>query len=61
MWVCRTLTAQSVLLDQVFFNLDDGRFRQFTALLDAPVRSNPGLKRFSSDPRNLAAQNPIGS
>ena len=37
--------AQSVLLDQVFFNLDDAKFRQFTALLDAPVLRNPGLER----------------
>jgi uncharacterized protein (DUF1778 family) len=29
--------ARSVLLDQVFFRLDAARFRQFTALLDAPV------------------------
>lgn len=37
--------AQSVLLDQVLFNLDDEKFRQFTELLDAPVHPNPGLKR----------------
>ena len=37
--------AQSVLLDQVFFSLDDEKFRQFTALLDAPVQPNPGLER----------------
>jgi uncharacterized protein (DUF1778 family) len=37
--------AQSVLLDQVFFSLDDEKFRQFTALLDAPVQANPGLER----------------
>lgn len=37
--------AQSVLLDQVLFNLDAEKFRQFTALLDAPVQPNPGLKR----------------
>jgi uncharacterized protein (DUF1778 family) len=37
--------AQSVLLDQVFFHLDDTQFRQFTALLDAPVQPNPGLER----------------
>jgi uncharacterized protein (DUF1778 family) len=29
--------AQAVLLDQVFFRLDDERFSQFSALLDAPV------------------------
>jgi len=37
--------AQSVLLDQVFFSLDDDKFRQFTALLDAPVQPNLGLER----------------
>ena len=37
--------AQAVLLDQVFFNLDADRFRQFTALLDAPSAPNPGLER----------------
>lgn len=37
--------AQAVVLDQVFFQLDDDRFRQFTALLDAPPRANPALER----------------
>ena len=37
--------AQSVLLDQVFFSLDTGKFRQFTKLLDAPPTHNPGLER----------------
>ena len=37
--------AQEVVLDQVFFALDAERFRQFIALLDAPVVSNPGLDR----------------
>ena len=37
--------AQAVLLDQVFFSLDEENFRQFTALLDAPVSPNPGLER----------------
>jgi uncharacterized protein (DUF1778 family) len=37
--------AQSVLLDQTFFRLDAARFQQFTALLDAPAESNPGLAR----------------
>ena len=40
--------AQSVLLDQVFFNLDDEKFQQFTALLDGPLEPNPGLKRLFS-------------
>lgn len=37
--------AQGVLLDQVFFRLDDERFRQFCQHLDAPVAANPGLER----------------
>lgn len=37
--------AQSVLLDQVFFNLDAAKFEEFTALLDAPSQQNPGLER----------------
>jgi uncharacterized protein (DUF1778 family) len=37
--------AQSVLLDQVFFSLDADKYRQFVALLDAPVQANPGLER----------------
>ena len=37
--------AQSVVLDQVFFNLDTDRFHQFTQLLDAPPAHNPGLER----------------
>lgn len=37
--------AQAVMLDQVFFNLDADKFRQFTSLLDAPPAPNPGLER----------------
>ncbi len=37
--------AQAVLLDQVFFSLDDAKFQEFTAMLDAPALSNPGLAR----------------
>lgn len=37
--------AQAVMLDQVFFSLDAGRFRQFTKLLDAPPAKNLGLER----------------
>ena len=40
--------AQSVLLDQVFFSLDEEQFRQFTALLDGPLEPNPGLERLMS-------------
>jgi uncharacterized protein (DUF1778 family) len=34
-----------VVLDQVFFALDDDKFQQFTALLDAAPAANPGLER----------------
>ncbi|MCX7273982.1 MAG: DUF1778 domain-containing protein [Burkholderiales bacterium] len=34
--------AQSVVLDQVFFT---DKFKQFTAMLDAPPGPNPGLER----------------
>ena len=37
--------AQAVLLDQVFFGLDAEKFRQFTAMLDAPPTANAGLER----------------
>lgn len=37
--------AQSVVLDQVFFSLDDSKFKQFTAMLDAPPAHNSGLER----------------
>ena len=37
--------AQSVVLDQVFFSLDADKFKQFTAMLDAPPGPNPGLER----------------
>jgi uncharacterized protein (DUF1778 family) len=37
--------AQAVVLDQVFFALSDDKFRQFTALLDAPPEPNPGRAR----------------
>ena len=40
--------AQSVLLDQVFFSLDDSKFQQFAVLLDAPTSPNPGLERLRS-------------
>jgi uncharacterized protein (DUF1778 family) len=33
------------VLDQVFFRLDDDKFQQFTAWLDAPPAANPGLER----------------
>ncbi len=37
--------AQAVVLDQVFFKLDADKFRQFTAMLDAPPSHNTGLER----------------
>ena len=37
--------AQSVLLDQVFFRLDERRFEAFMQLLDAPSAPNEGLER----------------
>jgi uncharacterized protein (DUF1778 family) len=37
--------AESVLLDQCYFNLDEEQFRRFTAMLDAPPESNPVLAR----------------
>jgi len=35
--------AHAVVLDQVFFNLDADRFKQFTAMLDEPPSALPGL------------------
>ncbi len=37
--------ARSVVLDQVFFSLDEDRLKQFTAMLDAPPAPIPGLER----------------
>ena len=37
--------AQQVMLDQVFFQLDAAKFKQFMEMLDAPPQSNPGLER----------------
>jgi uncharacterized protein (DUF1778 family) len=37
--------AESVLLDRRYFNLDEGAFQRFTAMLDAPPKSNPRLAR----------------
>ena len=37
--------AKTVLIDQVFFSLDEERFKAFNDLLDAPVAANPGLER----------------
>ncbi len=40
--------AQAVLLDQVHFQLDADKFKQFVDLLDAPPQPNPGLDRLMS-------------
>jgi uncharacterized protein (DUF1778 family) len=37
--------AESVLLDQCYFHLDEEQFKRFTAMLDAPPGDNPGLTR----------------
>ena len=37
--------AQAVLLDQVFFKHNADQFKRFSAMLDAPPSSNPGLER----------------
>ena len=37
--------AESVLLDQRYFYLEDEAFQRFTAMLDAPPTDNPGLTR----------------
>ena len=42
--------AQSVLLDQVFFQLDAARHAQFQQWLDAPTAPNPGLARLLATP-----------
>jgi uncharacterized protein (DUF1778 family) len=47
--------AQAVLLDQVFFGLDEEKFRQFAAMLDAPHGENEGLARL------MAVKAPWGS
>ncbi len=37
--------ARSVVLDQVFFSLDNDKFKKFTQLLDAPPTHNLRLER----------------
>ena len=37
--------AQAVVLDQVFFGLDEEKFKRFAQLLDAPPARNQGLER----------------
>ena len=49
--------AQSVLLDQVHFTLDDAKYRQFVELLDAPPSPNPGLERLAGAHQLIAGRN----
>jgi uncharacterized protein (DUF1778 family) len=37
--------AQFMVLNQILFKLDDGSFRQFTTMLDAPASTNPDFDR----------------
>lgn len=37
--------AQAIVLDRTFFALDEAAFARFTALLDAPLTTNPALDR----------------
>ena len=37
--------ARTIVLDQVFFNLDNEKYQQFLAMLDAPPIPNIGLER----------------
>jgi hypothetical protein len=40
--------AESCPLDRRYFELSEEDFRRFTAMLDAPPKSNPGLTRLLS-------------
>ena len=40
--------AQAVVLNQVFFRLDEDTLRQFNSMLDAPARPDTGFKRLMS-------------
>jgi uncharacterized protein (DUF1778 family) len=42
--------AQDVLLDRCFFGLDEAKFAEFTALLDAPPVGNPQLQTLLNTP-----------
>ena len=41
----RAEAKASALLDQIRFEVDADKFKQFTDLLDGPSRPNPGLER----------------
>lgn len=51
--------AKAVLLDQAFFSLEDKKFKQFTALLDAPQNSNSGLEHLMDIKAPWSADIPI--
>lgn len=62
------LNAESIVLDERFFYLNEDQFQRFTAMLDAPPADNPGLARLLAtkapwdEPRptsqSVAAPNP---
>ena len=41
--------AESVLLDRRYFVLDDETFKEFEAMLDSPLPSNPRLRRLLAE------------
>jgi len=47
---CAYQQAQSVLLDQCFFNLEADAFQALTATLDAPPQSHQGLRQLLATP-----------
>ncbi|MGR3807761.1 Uncharacterized conserved protein, DUF1778 family [Pasteurella testudinis DSM 23072] len=42
--------AKDVILDQTLFQLDEARFNEFMAILDAPSEPNPKLDRLMKRP-----------
>jgi len=41
--------AENVLLDQRLFLLDDDAWQEFEALINAPVKDNPALRKLLND------------
>ena len=41
--------AENVLLDQRLFLVDDNAYQAFEALIDAPVKDNPALRKLLND------------
>jgi len=41
--------AENVLLDQRLFLVDDKTYKTFAALIDAPVKDNPALRKLLHD------------